>query len=101
MEVHARITEATFSAVPEGHEDHDAYAVMVSWRGGDRYAVVRWRRCLNSTGGWDYEPRERDDDWLATHRFGYDEACRLAAEACRQVTVMGRSVADVLAEHLA
>jgi hypothetical protein len=94
-----RITEVTVCALPEDHIEHDAYALRVQWRGGETHAVTRMRRCLGTDGEWDFEPSpsNRDDDWIATHRFGYDEALRLAVEAAPHVKVSGHSVADALA----
>lgn len=50
---------------------------------------------------WDYEmrPSEREDEWLATHRFDEAIALRLAKEAAPHVTVNGRTVADALAQQ--
>lgn len=95
-----RISEVTVSALPEHHMEFDLFAVKVAWRGGDRYAVVRRSYCLGADGKWEYEqrPSERADEWIATHRFPYDEAIRLARQECLQVTVNGHTVADVLSE---
>lgn len=88
------------SAISEAHEMHDLFAVKVEWRGSDRYAVKRRSQCLATDGTWDYEqvPSERTDDWIATHRFSYDEALRLARQACLEAKVNGMTVDDVLAE---
>lgn len=85
-EVHMRISEVTVSALPEDDVNHKLFSVKVSWRGGDRYAVERSGQCLGSDGEWDYEvsPSEREDEWNATHRFSYDQACALALQACRR-----------------
>jgi hypothetical protein len=95
-----RISEVTVSALPEDHEGHDVFSLKVSWRGGDRYAVMRRSHCLGADGLWDYErrPSNREDEWIATHRFAYDEAIYLARRECLNVRVNGRTVADVLAE---
>lgn len=96
--VHALVTEVIFSALPDDHPDRDLFEVKVAWRGRDRYAVLRRSRCLGRDGTWDYEsiPSERTDDWIATHRFAYDEALKLAHQACQGITVNGHTVADVL-----
>lgn len=98
-EVHTRITEVTVSTVPEDNINHHHFSVKVSWRGADRYAVERHREVLGADGEWEFEPSpsSRDDDWIATHRFSYDEAYRMAVHACQHVTVNGLTVADVLA----
>lgn len=95
--IHTRITEVTVSVVPEGSIDHDVFSVKVAWRGGERYAVVRRGRCLSHDGTWDYEtiPSERTDDWIATHRFTYDEAYRRAIEVAPTIKVNGFTAAEV------
>ena len=99
--VHSRITEVTLCALPEDNINHDIYSVTVTWRGDDRYAVKRLSQCLAADGTWDYEPSpsNREDDWIAEHRFDYDTAMRLAAEAAQHVTVNGLTVADALARR--
>lgn len=101
--IHSRVTEVTVSALPEGNVNYDLYSVKVQWRGGDRYAVVRHGMALDAGGDWDYEPSpsNRDDYWIATHRFSYDEAYGLACEAAPAVTVNGLTVADALARAAA
>lgn len=98
--INLRITEVTVCALPEDHPEHDAYALRVQWRGGETHAVTRRCRCLGTDGAWDFEPSpsSRDDEWIAAHRFGYDEALRLAVEAAPHVKVNGHSVADALAD---
>lgn len=97
-EIHARVTEVTFSAIPEDNINHGLYAVTVEWRGGEMYAVKRLSQVLCVDGEWDYEPipSNRDDEWIATHRFSYDEAYQLAAKAAPDVVVNGFTVADAL-----
>lgn len=99
-DVHIRISEVMVSAVPEIHELHDSFAVKVEWRGFDRYAVIRRKQCLGTDGAWDYEqiPSERAADWIGAHRFDYDEAIRLARQACLEVRINGMTVDDALAE---
>ena len=99
MTVYTRLTEMTVCALPEENVNHGHYAITVQWRGGETYAVKRHSLVLGADGKWDYEPMpsSRDDAWIATHRFSYDEACRLAVEAAPHVTVNGHTVADVLA----
>jgi hypothetical protein len=107
--VNVRLTEVTVCALPEDNFDHDCYALKVQWRGGETYAVVRGTKALGVDGEWDYEPSSfcridpsgRTDEWIATHRFGYDEALRRAVEAAPHVTVNGRTVADCLARQVA
>lgn len=97
--VRGRLTEVTFCALPEDNINHGSYSVTVTWRGGEQYAVKRHSQCLGADGTWDYEPSssDRTDEWIAEHRFDYDTACRLAAEACQHITVNNLTVADALA----
>lgn len=97
--VATRVTEITVSAIPEDNINHGHFSVAVQWRGGETYAVTRHGQCLGADGTWDYEPRpsNRDDDWIAAHRFGLEKATELAGRACLELTVNGLTVADVLA----
>jgi hypothetical protein len=98
--VHMRVTEVTVSAVPETNINHGHFSIAVAWRGpGDVYAVIRFGQCLATDGTWDYEPNpsSRTDEWIATHRFPYDQAVALAATAAQFLTVNGFTVADILA----
>ena len=92
MTVHVDISEVTVSVLPRDHIDRDIYEITVAWRGRDRWAVCRMRQCLGSDGEWDYEsiPSERSEEWLATHRFSYEEALSLAVKAAPDVTCNGR-----------
>jgi hypothetical protein len=83
ISVSQRITEVTVSALPAEHVNYDLYSVKVQWRGGETYAVKRLGQVLDVDGEWDYEPNpsNRDDEWIAAHRFSYEEAVRLATKA--------------------
>jgi hypothetical protein len=99
-DVHMRVTEVTLSAIPEDNVNHPHFSIQVAWRGpGDVYAVKRHSQVLGADGTWDYEPRpsSRTDEWIATHRFPYEQAVALAAAAVQFLTVNGFTVADVLA----
>jgi NAD(P)-dependent dehydrogenase (short-subunit alcohol dehydrogenase family) len=90
------------SCVPEDHDAALSLTVSVEYRGKDRWAVTRvghW--CLSAAGVWEWEVSadERTDEWLSDHRFPYPEAMRLARQVAPTLTVMGRTVADVLAEE--
>lgn len=86
------------SCLPEGQEDRYLFALQVEYRGSSRWAVTRHGKCLNRDGTWDWEsrPSEREDEWLAEHRFDLDTAMTLAKAAAPLVTVNGFTVADVL-----
>lgn len=96
-----RVTRYEVSCLPEDHELRHAMTVNVEYRGRDRYAVLnRLGDALGVDGEWDWEPRpsERNDDWVATHRFDLDTALKLAKAAASKLTVRGRTAADFLAE---
>jgi hypothetical protein len=83
---------------PDDHEGA-VFNLSVEYRGRGLWAVVRLGYCLGADGQWSYEsiPSEREDDWLAAHRFDLEQAIRLAKEAAPDVTVNGYTVADALA----
>ena len=87
-----RVTEYTVSMLPEDDINAGAFDITVAYRGHDLWAVSRSRRCLGRDGTWDWEPipSERDDEWLAEHRFPEQEALRLAKE--QAPLVLGREV---------
>lgn len=94
--IHTRITEVTISVLPESSINHSTFAVKVAWRGDERYAVLHHGYCLGTDGEWDYEsiPSGREDDWLATHRFTYDEAYRRAIDVAPAIKVNGFTAAE-------
>lgn len=99
MAVNAIISQVTFSVLPPDHMDYHLFSLAVEWRDVDRYAVMRMRSCLGADGTWDYElqPSSREDDWLATHRFSYDEACALAVKHAPDVKCNGLTAREVAA----
>jgi hypothetical protein len=103
VDVTLLITEIVVSVLPNDHELFDTYAITVAWRGNDQYAVVRRGQCLGVDGTWTYElrPSSRTDEWIAAHRFPYMEALRIARRAVLEVTVNGKTAADLLAEEAA
>lgn len=88
------------SLMPEGMPERHHFTIEVKRTAPDRFAV-RWNgSCLNGkTDEWEYEhiPSERTDDWLADHRFGYDEALRRAREIAPKLWVNGRTVQEWMA----
>ncbi len=93
-DVHMRVTEVTIATVPEDHVNFRHRSVQVAWRGpGDVYAVTRMRECLAADGTWDWEPQpsDREDDWIATHRFPYQQAVALAATAVQLLEATDRA----------
>lgn len=84
-------------------DDHNGalFNLAVEYRGSGLWAIVRLGYCLGADGEWSYEsiPSEREDEWLASHRFDLDTALKLAKEAAPHITVNGFTVADALARN--
>jgi hypothetical protein len=91
-------TRYAVSCVPEGDINASVFGLTVEYRGRSLWAVIRHGSCLNSAGQWSYEsiPSEREDEWLADHRFDLDTAIKLAKEAAPLITVNGYTVADAM-----
>ncbi|MFI9344973.1 hypothetical protein ACIG0D_27460 [Streptomyces sp. NPDC052773] len=89
-------TRYEVSLLPEGDINRLSFTINVEYRGGDRWAVVRHRQCMNAQGEWSWEsvPSEREDEWLAEHRFDLDTALRLAKQAAPHVVVNGHTAAE-------
>lgn len=70
----SRITELTFFA--GDHDEECVYAVEVTWRGDEKYAVKRRSQVWNGSE-WEYEPlpSSRDDAFIERTRFDFDTAC--------------------------
>lgn len=106
-------TAYVVSCLPEGHDERLTYTINVQYRGDGLYAIVRNAlKFWGTDGTWQYEPNWDNEDggeaearaeekWLAAHRFGHDEALRLAREIAPTLTYRGRTVADALAEEVA
>lgn len=94
-----KATHYEVSCLPEENVNARHFTLRVEYRGRDRWAVTDGHDCLSKDGTWSYEsiPSNREDDWLAAHRFDLDTALRLAKEAAPKVTVNGYTVADALA----
>lgn len=75
--------------------------LAVEDRGNGQWAVTRPRRCLGVDGEWDWEPipSEREDDWLAAHRFDLATALALAKQAAPTVAVNGITAAQAAARR--
>lgn len=91
--------EYEVTVLPRDDINRASWTVCVSYRGNERYAVKHYSHCLSRSGTWDYEalPSEREDGWLAEHRFELAEALRLAAEHAPNVVTNGRTAVEVLA----
>jgi hypothetical protein len=86
------------SCFPEGDTGRHYFSVEVEYRSPGLYAVTRHGKCLSRTGDWSYEfrPSEREDEWLANHRFDLDTALRLAKEAAPLLKVNGMTLTEAL-----
>ena len=95
-----QVTRYQIGCLPEGHELSSHLSVTVEYRGRDKWAVVDHPYCLSVDGEWHYEirPSERDDDWLAAHRFDLETALDLAKKAVPLMSVNGWTVERVLAD---
>ena len=96
-----RVTRYEVNALPESYGEAYHWAISVEYRGKDLWAVLHFGYCLGWDGDWDYEPSpsNREDDWLAAHRFDQETALALACEHALKVTVNGLTPADILARH--
>lgn len=85
---------------PEGYIGLSSWALKVAYRGRGLWAVTDRINCLSKSGTWDYEmrPSEREDEWLAEHRFPLEDALALAQAVAPSVTVNGRSAAELKIE---
>lgn len=95
-----RADRYSVSVLPRDHEYASSYDLAVEYRGDGLWAVVRNGRCLGADGTWSYEPHpgERDDDWLAAHRFPEQEALELARRAAPHIRINGVTAAEVAAD---
>lgn len=98
-----QVIQYAVCALPEEIEDRGLFEVRVEWRGRGLWAVARHQQCLSSSGEWDWEmrPSEREDEWLAEHRFDEETAIKLAKEASLRISVNGWTVEKVLAREAA
>lgn len=87
---------------PEGHIGLSSWALEVAYRGRNLWAVLHQGYCLSKDGSWDYEPSvtNREDDYLAMHRFNLSEALERARKAAPEVTVNGWTAAELKIELL-
>jgi|SRR5688500_3618657 len=82
-----RATRYLVTCVPE-HRDPGGYrGVTVEYRGDERWAILHYALCLGTDGRWDRERQssERDEEWLANHRFDLATARRLAEEQAKDL----------------
>lgn len=93
-ELLSHASEFTFLPAGAQADDDDVsrFAVKVSWRGHDRWAVTRFGDCWGPEG-WEHEasPSNRTPEFLAVHRYGLEDAIALARQLVDGVVVNGRS----------
>ncbi|MEV6219851.1 hypothetical protein [Nocardia sp. NPDC051833] len=89
------------SCLPRDHPERFAFTLGVEYRGYDRWAVTHLGRCYAADGSRDNEtiPSERRDEWLAAHRFPFDEALALAKQIAPLLRQGRFGVAEALAEE--
>lgn len=100
---HVRTTEYVVNCLPEDDINAPAFEIKVAYRGRDLWAVLRHGSCLSASGEWDWEhiPSEREDEWLAEHRFPMERALELARAVAPDVVVNGHTVTEALADAVA
>lgn len=98
-EVAVHATRFQVTVLPLDDINAFTWSLTVEYRGHDRWAVLRGARvCLSRSGSWDYEsiPSEREDEWIAAHRFEYAEAIQLAIKHAPDIVVNGLTATQVL-----
>ncbi|MFJ2259504.1 hypothetical protein ACIOKD_14380 [Streptomyces sp. NPDC087844] len=92
-----KATRYEVSLLPADNINRFPFTIDVEYRGHGRWAAVRHRQCLNATGEWSFEsiPSEREEEWMATHRFDLDTALQLAKQAAPHLIVNGRTALEV------
>jgi hypothetical protein len=103
-------TTYTVTCLPPDGLGAENWDIEVQYTGGfrwgkptppERHWAVRLRGhwCLSDEGEWDREsiPGEREDEWLADHRFTLETALNLAKQAAPHVTVNSQTPAEYLA----
>jgi len=101
IEPTCQVTEYTISLLPPTSADYTVWAVKVEFRGFDKWAVTNMELCLNNQQEWVHEilPSERDDKWLAEHRFDEQTAIELAKQAVETVCWNGLTARDILSRQ--
>lgn len=99
MTITTTITQYTVTAVEEGQhenfflaEQFDIHVDHARQMDGTIKWAVRWRHLvLHRSGRWDWEPQpsSRTDRWLASHRFTFETAMKLAKKAAPLLSING------------
>lgn len=89
-------SEFIVTSLADDDVNSKVWRLVVTWRGGDRWAVTHMGSCLRRDGSWDYEPMpsSRSKRYLVEHRFSREEAIRLAIEQYPKLIVNGLWVRD-------
>jgi hypothetical protein len=97
--VYQTLASTEVSIMPEDMQDRRNFTITIARTSPGRFAIRWLGDCLSRDREWEYEhiPSERRDDWLETHRFGYDEALKIAREMAPTLAVNGRTVQDWMA----
>lgn len=96
------VEEISISPIPVGDVNRQPWAVNVAFGGRvvdgvKLYGVKNLGRSLSRDGEWDNEPSpsNRTDEWLAEHRFPFEEAMELARSVAHTITWNGLTADDV------
>ncbi|WP_199552653.1 hypothetical protein [Streptomyces sp. N35] len=89
-------TSIQVSVLPEDNINRKFFTINVEYRGANRWAVARHGECLSIGETWEHEPTssERDEAWLATHRFDLATALHLAKQTAPHLCVNGETAVD-------
>lgn len=100
-ELLAHATE--FSFLPEGASFGDRevfYFTVTVARRTTGWAVLWMDQCWNKkTRSWEYEPRDRSQNFLRECRFTLDDAVQIARSTPDGLTINGKSWLDFKAIH--
>jgi hypothetical protein len=93
----ARITEVTYTTLPDDDVDSTVWQVKAEWRGpGDRWAITQLGYCLSVRGKWDHEPSpsNRTEHFKLHHRFSFQEAIDRLPAALDTVVINSLRLVD-------
>jgi hypothetical protein len=98
-EVIVKPTEYYVGVLPQDDVNASTWSCSVAYRGFDKWAVVRSGQCLNHADEWEWEPQpsSRDDEWIAYHRFDFDEAMERAKRVAPHIRTNGKTATEILA----
>jgi hypothetical protein len=112
LEAIARPTTYEVTCLPDDPYGGESWSIDVQFAGAsrlgkpkppDQWWAVRLRGhwCLSRARTWDVEPlpSERDEDWLAEHRFSLEDALERAKTMAPDIVVNGMTPAGLLASR--